>query len=47
MVSIVILSAVDHGFRAPGKTKDHNIGICCFSAKRAASKSKIKDGLLQ
>ena len=30
-----------------GQTKDYNIGICCFSAKHAALRSKSKDWLAQ
>jgi hypothetical protein len=37
MVSVLASSAVDRGFEYPlGQTKDYKIGICCFSAKRAA-----------
>jgi hypothetical protein len=36
MVSVLVLSAVD-------QTKDYKIGICCFSAKHAALRSKSKD----
>jgi hypothetical protein len=28
-----------------GQTKDYKIGICCFSAKDAALRSKSKKGL--
>ena len=28
-----------------GQAKDYKIGICCFSAKHAASRSKRKDWL--
>jgi hypothetical protein len=46
MVSILVSNAVDHGFKPiPVKTKDYKIGICCFSAKHAALRSKSKDGL--
>ena len=39
MVSLLASSAVDRGFNAwSGQTKDYKIGICCFSAKHAASK---------
>ena len=39
-------SAVDHGFDLrSGQTKDYEIGICCFSAKHAALRRKIKDWL--
>ena len=30
---------------ASGQTKDYRIGICCFSAKHAALRSKSKDWL--
>ena len=30
-----------------GQIKDFEIGICCFSAKHAALRSKIKDWLAQ
>ena len=42
MVSVLASSAVDHGFEAQsGKSKDYKIGICCFSAKHVAIRSKI------
>ena len=50
MVSVLASSAVDHGFEARSNhTKDYNIGICCFSTKHAAlrSKTKNKDKLIQ
>ena len=44
MVSVVALSMEGGGFDPrPGQTKDIKIGICCFSAKHAAFKSKSKD----
>jgi hypothetical protein len=44
MVSVLDSSVVDCGFEhESGQTKDHDIGICCFSAKDAASKRKSKD----
>ena len=44
MVSVVSLSAADRVFNArSGQTKDYDIGICCFSAKHAALRSKNKD----
>jgi hypothetical protein len=44
MVSVVALSAADRVFNArSGQTKDYDIGICCFSAKHAALRSKNKD----
>ena len=44
MVSVFDSSAVDRGFVSrPGKTKDYEIGICCFSVKNAALRRKSKD----
>jgi hypothetical protein len=40
------LSEVDRG-STPVKTKDYRIGICCFSAKHTALRSKSKDWLTQ
>ena len=46
MISVLALSAVDHGFEPrSGQTKDLRIGICCFSTKHAALRRKSKDGL--
>jgi hypothetical protein len=46
MVSVLALSAVDRGFRPQlGQTKDYKIGMCCFSAKHAASRRKSKDSV--
>ena len=46
MLSMFTLSAVDRGFEAwTGQTKNYETGICCFSPKRAALKSKSKDWL--
>ena len=46
MVSVLALSAVDHGFESrSGQTKDYEIGICCFSAKHTAIRRKNKDWL--
>jgi hypothetical protein len=44
MVSILASSAVDRGFEH-GRVKDYKIGICCFSAKHTALRSKSKDWL--
>jgi hypothetical protein len=42
------LSVVDHGFEPwSGQAKDYKIGICCFSAKHAALRSKSIDWLAQ
>jgi hypothetical protein len=47
-VSMLASSAVDRGFEPRlGRTKDNKIGICCFSAKHAALRSKSKDWLAQ
>ena len=44
MVSVLASSAAGRGFDPrPGQTKDIIIGICHFSAKHAASRSKSKD----
>ena len=46
MVSVLASSAVDRGFKLRSdQTKDYKIGMCCFSAKHAALRSKSKDGL--
>ena len=46
MVSVLDSSVVDLGFEPwSGQTKDYIIGICCFSAKHAALRSKSKDRL--
>ena len=46
MVSVLALSAVDHGFKPwLGQIKDYKIGIRCFSAKHAALRRKSKDWL--
>ena len=46
MVSVLALSAVDRGFDPRShQTEDYKIGICCFSAKYAALRSKSKDWL--
>ena len=44
MVSVLAPGVVDRGFESlSGKTKDYKIGICCFSVKHAALRSKSKD----
>ena len=44
IVSMLALSTVDCVFDLrSGQTKDYKIGICCFSAKHAALRSKNKD----
>jgi hypothetical protein len=46
MGSVLASNAVDRGFESPsGKTKDYEIGICCFSPKHVALMSKCKDWL--
>ena len=46
MVSVLVSSEVDRGLEPrSGKTKDYEIGICCFSAKHAALRRKSKDWL--
>jgi hypothetical protein len=48
MVSVLASSSVDRGFKPrSGQTKDHKIGMCCFSTKHAALKIKSKDWLAQ
>ena len=48
MVSILVSGAVDCGLEPQsGQTKDHKIGICCFSTKHAALRRKGKDWLAQ
>jgi hypothetical protein len=46
MVSLLASNATDCEFEPrSGQTKDHKIGICCFSAKHAALRRKNKDWL--
>ena len=48
MISVLALSAVDHGFEPrSGQTKDLRIGICCFSTKHATLRRKSKDWLVR
>jgi len=48
MVSVLASSAGYRGFKPrTGKTKDYEIGICCFSPTQAALRRKNKDGLGQ
>jgi hypothetical protein len=48
MVSMLTSRAVDRGFEPrSGQTKDYQIGIYHFSAKRAALRSNSKDWLAQ
>jgi len=44
MVSVLAWSAVDNGFEPRSvQTKNNKIGICCFSSKHAALRSKSID----
>ena len=44
MVSMLTSSPEGHGIDPwPGQTKDIKIGICCFSTKQVAFRSKSKD----
>ena len=46
MVNVLASSAVERGFEPrSGKTKDYDIGMCCFSAKYAALRRMSKDWL--
>ena len=46
MVNVLASSAVYRGFEAwSGRTKDYEIGICCFSAKHATLRRKSKHWL--
>ena len=46
MVSMLTTSVVDLDFEPrSGQAKDYEIGICCFSAKHAALRSKSIDWL--
>ena len=48
MVSVLALNVVDRGLELwSGQSKDYKIGICYFSAKHAALRSKSKDRLAQ
>ena len=48
MVSVLASSALYLGFEPRcDQTKDYKIGICCFSAKHAALRSKSKDWLVR
>jgi hypothetical protein len=41
MLSVFASSVVDRILEAyMGQTKDHNIGVCCFSSKHAAYKGE-------
>jgi hypothetical protein len=44
MVSVLASSAVNRGLEPRyDKTKDYEIGMCCFSAKHTALRRKNKD----
>jgi hypothetical protein len=46
MGSTITSSTTNFGFEPrSGQTKDHKIGICCFSARHAALRRKSKDWL--
>jgi hypothetical protein len=48
LVSVLASGAVDRGFGLrSSRTKDYAIGICCFSAKHTAFRSKNKDWLVR
>jgi hypothetical protein len=43
-----VIGVVNRGFEPrSGQPKDYKIGMCCFSAKHAALRSKSKDWLAQ
>jgi hypothetical protein len=45
-ISVLMVSVVDCGFELQsGQTKDCKIGMCCFPAKHATLRRKIKDWL--
>ena len=44
MVSVLASTVIDRWFEPRlGKSKDFNVGICCFSAKHAALRRQSKD----
>jgi hypothetical protein len=46
MVSVLTSSAINCGYEPQsGQTKEYQIGICCFSAKKASLRRKSKDWL--
>ena len=46
MVSVLTSSAINCGYEPrSGQTKEYQIGICCFSAKKASLRRKSKDWL--
>ena len=46
IVSVLVSRVADREFEPrSSQTKNYRIGICCFSAKRAALRRKIKDWL--
>jgi hypothetical protein len=48
MINVLASSAVGRGFEPrSGQTKDYKIGICCFSVKHAALRTKSKDLLVR
>jgi hypothetical protein len=47
MVSVLASRAVDRGFNPDRVNPKTKIGICCFSSKHTALRSKSKDWLAQ
>jgi hypothetical protein len=48
MARVLASSVVHRWFESQfGQVKDYNVGICCFSASRAALRRKSKDWLAQ
>jgi hypothetical protein len=44
MISMLTLSVVDRGLKPlSGQTENNEFGICCFSGKQVALRSKSKD----
>ena len=44
MSCMLTSSAIDHGFEAQsGQTKDHKIGMCCFSAEHATVSRNLSE----
>jgi len=44
IVKVLSSNVIERGFESlSGQTKEYEIGICCFSAKYAALRSKSKD----
>ena len=48
MVSLLASSVVDRGYEPrSGRTKDYEIGICCFSVNHTSLRRKSQDWLAQ